>query len=119
MDIKTPLRDLGPAFRLKAKILSKIGLETIEDMLFNLPYRYDSNLLVSKIGVAQAGETVTVQGTVTKVTSTFTRGKLTIQRITVEDETGVIECVFFNQRFLLNAIHEGDFISVAGRVEQF
>lgn len=119
MDLKTPLSALGPVFRMKRKVLEKIGLETAEDFLFYLPYRYDQNLILSKIGLTQAGETVTIQGIVKKATNTFTKRKLTIQRITIEDETGTIDCVFFNQRFLTKNIHEGDLISVAGRIDKF
>ena len=38
MDPKTPLTLVGPAFRMKKKLLSKLELETIEDLLFYLPY---------------------------------------------------------------------------------
>lgn len=119
MDLKTPLVSLGPVFRMKKRLLAKLGIETVEDLLFYTPFRYESNLILSKIGETQAGETVTIQGKVTKTSNVFTRRKLTIQRITAEDETGAIECVFFNQRFILSSIHEGDFLSAAGRIEKF
>lgn len=119
MDLKTPLVELGPAFRMKKSTLSKLGLETVEDLLFYTPFRYDNNAIISKIGMTQAGELVTIQGHVTKTSNVFTRRKLTIQRITVEDETGEIEAVFFNQRFILTNIHKSDFVSFAGRVEKF
>ena len=78
----------------------------MEDLLLYTPFRYDSNLILSKIGRAQAGETITIQGKVLKTSNVFAKRKLTIQRITVEDETGKIECVFFNQRFLLKNIQK-------------
>ncbi len=118
MDLKTPLVTLGPVFRMKGKILSKIGLLTVEDLLLYTPFRYEKTL-VSKIGITQAGEIVTIQGKVTKVTNNFTKRGLTIQRVTVNDETGKIDCVFFNQRFILKNVHEGDFLSAAGRVDLF
>ncbi len=119
MDLSTPLVLLGPAFRMKKKILESLGLLTLEDLLFYTPFRYDNNSILSKIGDTQAGEQVTIQGKVTATSNIFTRRKLTIQRITVEDETGKIEGVFFNQRFILTNIHESDFVSFAGRVEAF
>ncbi len=119
MDLKTPLRSLGPVFRMKAKALAKIGIETVEDFLLYAPFRYDSNLILSKIIDTQPGETVTIQGNVVATSNVFTRRKLTIQRITVDDGTGKIDCVFFNQRFILKNIHEGDLLSAAGRVDKF
>ncbi len=119
MDLKTPLATIGPAFRMKKSQLLKLGLASVEDLLFYTPFRYDNNAIVSKIGITQRGESVTIQGQVTKTSNVFTRNKLTIQRITVEDETGEIEAVFFNQRFILTNIHKGNFVSFAGRVEKF
>ena len=119
MDLNMPLRSLGPVFRMKAKALSKIGIETVEDFLFYTPLRYESNLIVSKIAETQVGETVTIQGEVTATSNVFTRRRLTIQRITIDDGTGKIDCVFFNQRFILNNIKKSDFLSAAGRVEKF
>lgn len=118
MDLKTPLSSFGPVFRMKGKVLAKAGLFTAEDLLFYTPFRYEKSL-VSKIGITQPGEIVTIQGKVTKATNTYTKRSLTIQRLTVEDETGAIDCVFFNQKFLLKNVHEGDFLSAAGRVDKF
>ncbi|HVZ67789.1 MAG TPA: OB-fold nucleic acid binding domain-containing protein, partial [Patescibacteria group bacterium] len=119
MDLGTPLKSLGPVFRMKAKTLEKVGIVTVEDFLFYTPFRYDSNLIVSKIGDTQAGETVTVQGTVTSIANTFTKRGLSIQRITIQDDTGRIELTFFNQKFLINTVHKGDFLSAAGRVDKY
>ena len=35
MDLKTPLTALGPAFRMKKKLLTKLDLETVEDLLLH------------------------------------------------------------------------------------
>ncbi len=119
MDLKTPLRIIGPAFRMKGKLLSKLGLETIEDLLFYLPYRYEDASLVSKIDILQMGEHVTIRGQVTNVTSIFTKRGMSIQKVTVLDDTGRIDCVFFNQKFIMNTLHKGDFISISGKVQKF
>ena len=125
MDLKTPLALLGPTFRMKKNVLSKAGLETVEDLLLYIPFRYE-NYLVSKIGILQFGEQVTIQGEVISTTNIFTRSSLrssgqafTIQKITVEDDTGKIDAIFFNQKFILSNIKKSDFVSFAGRVEKF
>jgi len=119
MELTISLATLGPAFRMKKKALEKLGLATIEDLLFYIPFRYDNNAIISKIGITQAGEQVTVQGEVVATSNIFARNRLTIQRITIEDETGKIEAVFFNQRFILTNIKKGDLVSFAGRIERF
>lgn len=118
MDLKTKLSTLGPIFRMKKGVLSKVGIETVEDFLFYIPFRYE-NYLVSKIGILQLGENVTIQGKVVTVSNIFTKRRLSIQKIIVEDKTGKIDAVFFNQKFILSNIHKGDFVSFAGHVEEF
>ena len=98
MDLKTPLTSLGPVFRMKKNILSKVGLETVEDFLLYIPFRYENNSVIAKIGTLQFGESVTIQGEVASTTNIFTRRRLTIQKINVEDDTGKIDAIFFNQK---------------------
>lgn len=118
MDLKTPLPLLGTIFRMKRGVLSKVGLETVENLLFYIPFRYES-YLVSKIGILQVGENVTIQGKVMSTANIFLKGARSIQKITVEDDTGKIHAVFFNQKFILSNLRKGDYVSFAGRVEKF
>lgn len=119
MDLKTPLVSLGPVFRMKKSLLSKLGLETIENLLLYAPFRYESNIAVSKIGLVQFGENITIQGEVISSTNIFTKKGFSIQKITIQDDSGKIDAVFFNQKFILSNIRKGDFVSFAGRVEKF
>lgn len=119
MDLSTPLSLAGPAFRMKKKLLAKLGLLTIEDMLFYLPYRYEDSSLVSKINILQVGETATIKGQVVSVANIYTRRGMSMQKVVVADDTGKIECVFFNQKFILRTLHERDCVSIAGRVQKF
>src|SRR3989344_2998009 len=118
MDLETPLALLGPTFRMKRNVLAKVDLKTVEDLLLYIPFRYE-NYLVSKIGILQFGEQATIQGEVIALVNIFTKRSLSIQKITIEDETGKIDAVFFNQKFILSNIKKGDFVSFAGRVEKF
>lgn len=119
MNLDTPLSTLSPVFRMKAKPLQKIGITTVQDLLSYIPFRYEDHSLISKIGITQKGESVTIRGTIANTTNIYTRRGLTIQKVTVEDETGTIDCIFFNQRFILSNLKKGNFVSMAGRVDKF
>lgn len=120
MDFKTPLKEVSPVFRMKTKLIEKLGVKTIEDLLLYVPYRYEDNSLTSEINLLQAGEVVTIKGKVVQTSNIFTRKRgLSMQKITVDDDTGQIDCVFFNQKFILKNIHEGDFLSAVGKVQVF
>lgn len=97
--------------------LEKLGILKVEDFLFHIPFRYDDYSLVSKIGQVQAGEIVTIKGTVEEIHNQYTRRYKTIQRAVVKDETGSIDILWFNQPFLTKAIKTGDLISLSGKVE--
>ena len=109
MDLETPLALLGPTFRMKRNVLAKVDLKTVEDLLLYIPFRYE-NYLVSKIGILQFGEQATIQGEVIALVNIFTKRSLSIQKITIEDETGKIDAVFFNQKFILSNIKKGNFV---------
>ena len=95
----------------------KLGIVKLQDFLFHVPFRYDDYSLVSQIGQVQAGEIVTVKGSVEEINNTYTRRFKTLQRATVKDDTGNINILWFNQPFLTKAIHKGDSISLSGKVE--
>jgi ATP-dependent DNA helicase RecG len=103
---------------MKRGVLSKVGLETVEDLLFYIPFRYE-NYLVSKIGIMQLGEQATIQGDVVSTANIFLKGGRSIQKITAQDDTGRIDAIFFNQKFILSNIRKNDYVSFAGRVEKF
>lgn len=119
MDLKTPLEKVDRIFAMKKRPLEKLGIITIEDLLFYAPFRYESNLIVSKIGILQLGENVTIQGKVADTTNIYTRRGLSIQKIEVSDDTGKIDAIFYNQKFILSNIKKGYIVSLAGRVDKF
>ncbi|MBI3559456.1 ATP-dependent DNA helicase RecG [Candidatus Gottesmanbacteria bacterium] len=106
---------VGPAY---AKRLEKLEIKTVNDLLYHLPFRYEDYSLISKIKNLQAGETVTVRGKVLEIKNQYTRGSFILQRALVEDETGVLEVLWFNQRFLTKTIYKNDQISLSGKIEK-
>src|SRR5581483_650548 len=118
MDLQTPIKSAGRIFAMQSGRLEKLGIETLNDLLFYVPFRYENLSLVSKIAIVQPGETVTIQGEILDIRNQYTKRSFTLQKADVADETGVIECLWFNQPFITKNLHRGDFISIAGRVEQ-
>ncbi len=112
----TSLRMTGPIFGQRLK---KLGIETIGDLLYHIPSRYEDFSLVSKISLLQAGERVTVVGTVKSIKNIYTKSGKKIQKGVVADETGEIEVIWYNQPFLTSILRPETKINVAGRVEWF
>ena len=113
----TVLQGIGPRH---AETLSKLGLQTLGDMLYYYPRRYDDYSQLKPIKDLFYGEQVTVIGTIQSVHSRPIRGgKATIIEIIISDGTAGLRLSFFNQPWLANRFKQGEAISVSGKVDQY
>jgi ATP-dependent DNA helicase RecG len=113
----TVLQGIGPKH---ADTLSKLGLQTLGDMLYYYPRRYDDYSQLKPIKDLFYGEQVTVIGTIQTVHSRPIRGgKATIIEVIISDGTAGLRLSFFNQPWLSNRFKTGDAISVSGKVDQY
>lgn len=105
--------------KMYANRLEKLGIFTLEDLLFHLPSRYEDYSMISKISQVQPGETVTIQGQILDFKNQYLKNTRirTIQKATVVDETGGIELTWFNQPFLAKSMQKNFTISASGRIE--
>lgn len=110
------LKMVGSTYALRLK---KMGIETVEDLLYHIPFRYEDFSIISKINLLQAGERVTVVGTIVSIGNIYTKQGKKIQKAKIADETGEIEVVWYNQPFLVNLLRPGTRITVAGEVSWF
>jgi ATP-dependent DNA helicase RecG len=98
---ETPIqfaKGVGPR---RARLLEKLGIRTLEDAFWFLPWRYENRLEVLPIKNLLPGMKATIQGQVQNFKmKTSYRRRLAVATISVRDETGLIECVFFNQPYL-------------------
>ncbi len=113
----TVLQGVGPAH---SKTLEKLGLQTLGDMLYYFPRRYEDYSQLKPIKSLWYGETVTVIGTIQSVATRPIRGgKQTIIEVIISDGTASLRLSYFNQPWLANRFKKGDAISVSGKVEQY
>jgi ATP-dependent DNA helicase RecG len=119
MELQTPIKEAVSIYKKYASRLEKLDVKTLEDFLLHIPFRYEDYSLISKIGNVQAGEIVTIQGTVTEIKNEFTKSWKRLQKAKVRDETGTIDVIWFNQPYLINAILKGDHISLSGKVDWY
>lgn len=99
--------------------LKKLGIETVHDLLYHFPIRYGDTAEARNIDSLEQGDTAVVFGRITglKASKGF-RTKITMADGYVEDETGRIHCVWFNQPYLAKMTPEGAFVRIEGKVSQ-
>ncbi len=88
-----PVTDLhGVGIRIEEK-LNRLGIFTIQDLLFHLPLRYIDQTRITPIGALQAGKSSLIQGTIDLTQISFGRRRSLLCRIS--DGTGSLTLRFF------------------------
>jgi ATP-dependent DNA helicase RecG len=119
ISLSTPLSKITRMLEQQVRGLKKLGIETAGDLLRHFPVRYGDTSEIKNIGSLGRGETAVVFGKVTKLkTSKGFRSRIPMATAQIEDESGRIQCVWFNQPYLAKMIPDGAFVRVEGRVSQ-
>ena len=87
----TSLKGIGPAVAAK---LEKIGLTTLQDILFHLPFRYEDRTKITNIGALQPGDSVVIEGRIIACNIAYGRRRSLLAYI--EDGTGRIGLRFYH-----------------------
>ncbi len=117
MDLSTHISKLPFVGDAYATRLTKLGIETIDDLLHHIPFRYNDFRIVTPIARAQIGETVTIHAKVNDFQNIFTKNGKRIQLADVEDESGELQIIWFNQMFLSRVITKGDTFAFSGKIQ--
>lgn len=99
--------------------LEKLGAETIWDLLYVFPRRYDDYSLLKPINRLQYGDQVTVIGTIWETRARRTRNNAVLVQSIISDGTGKIQATWFNQPWLKEQLEAGSQIVISGTVEQY
>ncbi len=110
------MRMIGSVYGFK---LNKLGISSIEDLIYHLPARYENNTVISKIERIQPGERITVIGKITKISNSFTKYGKKIQKAVLSDETGSIDVIWYNQPFLTRILKIDSTVSLAGNTSMY
>ncbi len=117
--LDTPIKDLYMVGKTYASRLKKLEIETVEDLLHHYPFRYDDFRLISQISQLQPGEMVTIQGEIIDCQNVYTKTGKKLQKAMVQDSSGQIEAVWFNQPFIPQTLKPGVKVSLSGKVNFF
>lgn len=119
MDLQTllsKLEGIGPTYVHR---LERLGLRTVDDLLNHFPFRYEDLSKVRKIAELGDGETVTVRGEIWEVGTIRTRVGKFLTKATIQDGSGAIQAVWFNQPYLTKILKTGRQINLAGKVSDY
>mgnify|MGYP001568262517 CR=1 FL=1 len=99
--------------------LKKLGIEKIEDLLYHFPVRYGDTAEAKTIDSLQKGDTAVIYGKISSLkASKGFKTRITMASASVEDETGRIQCVWFNQPYIAKMTPEGASVRIEGKVSE-
>lgn len=102
------------------KLLLKIGIKTIRDLLMRAPSRYVDFSNIKKMRDIAIGETCTVQGKILSIKNRrLPWGKPNITEAVITDNTRSVKAVWFNQPFLVRNMKEGQIINISGKTSLY
>lgn len=104
---------------IQKKALERLGLKTIQDLLFYFPTRYSDISEIKLIRDVTPGETATVYGEISKlkIKKTF-RTNIPMSEAVIEDGSGKLKVVWFNQAYMAKMLHEGQKVSLTGKISE-
>jgi ATP-dependent DNA helicase RecG len=103
-----------------ARTLKKLGLETLEDLVWHLPRRYDDYSSLKTINRLWFGEEVTVIGTVEEIQTRLVRsGRMKLTEAVIGDGTGNLRITWFNQPWIADKLKPGKGVVLSGKVDQY
>jgi ATP-dependent DNA helicase RecG len=115
--INTPIESIQRLSPFQKKALAKMRLKTVEDILRHFPTRYGEAGMVKSVEFLIAGENAVVFGKISKLKTAKTfKSRVAISTAEVEDSTGKIKIIWFNQPYIAKMFFEGMLVRVEGRV---
>jgi ATP-dependent DNA helicase RecG len=112
----TAISGIGPT---QSKRFRRLGVETIGDLLFFFPRRYDDYSQLKPIGKLQYGEQVTIIGTIRNTRVKRRAGGAAIVNTIIADASGSIQATWFNQPYLASRFKRGRQIVLSGQVDEY
>jgi ATP-dependent DNA helicase RecG len=103
-----------------AKRLRTFGIQSVRDLLFHAPRRYENavdTVSIAKLGQAE-GE-VAIEGRIVSARSRALPGRRTLVTAIVRDDRGQISASFFNQPWLLDKLTAGTSMRLRGKLGKF
>jgi len=116
--LETQIEEMTRVGKTTARYMKKLGIITVSDLIYHFPFRYDDFSSLVKINELRPNQIVTIQGKIILINNRrAARRRMTITEALIEDETGTIKVIWFNQPFLTKNLKPGNDVFISGKVE--
>ncbi len=115
-DTPDKIPQVGPVVVRK---LHSLGINSIRDLLFYFPFRYDEYLQDAQLGTLEEGSKVSIVGKLQSIENIFTRSKRKFTKALFYTNNSLVSVVWFNQPYLTKSLHAGEAYRLTGKVGNF
>ncbi len=106
------VKGVGPG---RFELLKRLGVETVEDLLFFFPRDYEDLSDLRSIANLTSGKVQTVVGEVVEIEGRTVSGGRDLVSIVLSDGSNVLEGVWFNQPYVAQRFRYGQRVSFSGK----
>ncbi|MBD3267721.1 DEAD/DEAH box helicase, partial [bacterium] len=120
--LETPIQYCPGVGPKRAFLFSKLNIYTIADLFVHFPRAYEDYHTLTCIKELKPGHIATLIGTVTHVDSRLPKSRSKVRHIinaVVDDSTGSLTVVWFNQPYLKDKVKQGARLLLHGKAEYY
>lgn len=115
MEPTSPVTELVRLSQAHKDALARLGIETIRDLLYHVPHRYESGADVRQVAQLHTPGDVTLYGQFTKLEMKRSfRTKVPMAEGTFDDGTGTVRVVWFHQPYLAKMVPVNELVRLRG-----
>ncbi len=116
LELSTPIKFVKRVGERVAEALAKRGVETVEDLLYHLPFRYEDRLNPLPISALKAGTMASIIGEVRGSVLLRTRS-MPLFEMTVGQGLDTVKCLWFHGSYLKDRFRAGRMVALYGKLE--
>jgi len=99
-----------------AEALGRLGIKTVKDLLYHFPRDWEDLSEIKKISEIRPGEKISIKARVKHLSSPgFPFRRVKITEALLEDETGNVVAIWFNQPYIKNSLRAGNEYYFSGK----
>jgi ATP-dependent DNA helicase RecG len=117
LKLETPIQYLKGVGPKLAGIFARVGVITVEDLLYFLPRAYEDRRTILPIVKVRPSDLAVVKGEVVRIETQRTRNRFSILKVYLSDQTATLQAVWFNQPYLTRLLRKGQRLIVSGKVD--
>ena len=114
--LQAPIGTLGRVRAETVQKLARVGVQSVGDLLWYFPHRHADFTNVKQIAELVVGDEATVVGTVRTSRVAFIGRRIRSTEAVIEDGSGRIRALWFNQPYLAGQLPERARVGLAGKV---